>query len=150
MKYDNQFELAITKLSDIVVTITPGVVVGDVVDTQGMDAVAFLFIPDTLGALDAISFGAQDSPDNSAFTAVDRIKILPTRDQETGNLLQIMPGVYEQVFGVVSGERYVKPTLTTTVAVAATVTCSVFAVMRPLNAPFQGNTLTPAPSDLLP
>jgi hypothetical protein len=138
---DGQEKLAVLALTAMDVTVAGGTdtVTGDVVDTLGFKTATFVIIPDVLDAADDIKFGAVDSPDNVTYTEVDRIKILPTSRQGDENPLEIMPGVYAQTFGVMSNDRYIKPTLTPSAAVAADITVTVLAILQPEDRPFQEN-----------
>lgn len=141
LERDKQYNIAPISLTDMVVLTASGAhtVTGDAVDTLGARAVTFIMIPDTLNATDNVEFGASDSPDDVTYTEVERIKILPTSRQGDNNPLEIMPDIYLQTFGVTSGQRYVKPTLTATAAVVGDITVTVLAILHPELTPEQRN-----------
>lgn len=84
-----------------------------VVDTSKMRNLAFMVAPEeAIEALDDVGILIEDSPDNITWTQVADNKLLPA--DGSNDIVVATTGVYTQVVGVASHDRYVRLSLIAT------------------------------------
>lgn len=114
--------LAITAAS------TPETVQGTEIDTQGFRAVAFAVVADEAIGTDEIAFTVfEATTSGGTYTEVASDKILPL-DAADYNIGDADSNGFLEIFGVFSAERYIKPTLKSTL-VADDLTVTVIPIL---------------------
>lgn len=130
LERDKQSDLAVVVLD--AVTVTEAIEYqGAAVDTFGFRNLTFVYWFGTdLADGDAITLGADDSPDNVTFTALAAGHLLPTRRQAAQTLVNPANG-YQQTMGVFSADRYVRPTFDVTALESESIIINIGAIMIP-------------------
>ena len=125
--------------SDLAISVLTAVTVdevaeqnSDAVDTFGFRNLTFVYwCGDNYAAGDVIEIGAEESDDGITWNALDDINLLPERRQGDDMVLVNGANGYLQTMGVISAERYVRPTFNCTALASQSLIVNIGAIMVP-------------------